>query len=83
MSKAANYAGATRGTIAPDDTDILWYDTNANTYKYYNSLSEEWEPVDESSIYSVFEQTAEGFNLKGNVNYRRKYCYYKEFKANR
>lgn len=36
-------------------------------YYYYNEISEEWENIDDS-IYSVFNQTAYGFQLKGDVS---------------
>ena len=37
------------------------------TYYYYNQISKDWEEVVGGGIYTVFEQTAEGFKLKGNV----------------
>ena len=37
------------------------------TYYYYNEISKEWEEIVGGGIESVFEQTAEGFKLKGNV----------------
>jgi hypothetical protein len=39
----------------------------STTYYYYNELSENWEAMSGDTIYSVFEQTAEGFVFKGNV----------------
>lgn len=36
-------------------------------YYYYNSLLVEWEAIENDSVYSFFEQTADGFQLKGNV----------------
>lgn len=42
------------------------YQYNGKNF-YYNSLSKKWELVTEDSIYSVFEQTTDGFYLKGNV----------------
>lgn len=39
----------------------------STTYYYYNDLSENWEAMSGDTIYSVFEQTAEGFVFKGNV----------------
>ena len=37
------------------------------TYYYHNNLSEKWEAFSGDSIYTVFEQTPEGFKLRGNV----------------
>lgn len=39
----------------------------SETYYYYNDLTKQWEILSGDSLYTVFEQTAEGFNLKGNV----------------
>ena len=37
------------------------------TYYYYNDISKEWEEIIGGGIESVFEQTAKGFKLKGDV----------------
>lgn len=37
------------------------------TYYFYDETLERWCPIEGDSIYSVFEQTATGFKLKGNV----------------
>ena len=37
-------------------------------YYYYNDLTEKWETLSGDNIYTVFNQTAEGFELKGNVS---------------
>lgn len=39
----------------------------SETYYYYNDITEKWEVLSGDSIYTVFNQTAEGFELKGNV----------------
>lgn len=36
-------------------------------YYYYNDLLNQWEILSGDSIYTVFNQTASGFELKGNV----------------
>ena len=36
-------------------------------YYYYNGLMKQWEQLSNDSIYTVFNQTADGFSLKGNV----------------
>ncbi len=36
-------------------------------YYRYNTISEEWETVDSQSVVSQFEQTVDGFRLKGAV----------------
>ena len=46
-------------------TDALG--TVTKTYYYYNEISKEWEEIVGGGIESVFEQTATGFKLKGNV----------------
>lgn len=54
---------------ATDKTKTYYIeDASGNkTYYYYNQISKEWEEVVGGGIYTVFEQTAEGFKLKGNV----------------
>ena len=43
-------------------------DGNGNkTYYYYNEISKDWEEIIGGGIDTVFEQTATGFKLKGNV----------------
>ena len=37
------------------------------TYYYYNDISGKWEEIIGGGIETVFEQTSEGFKLKGNV----------------
>lgn len=37
------------------------------TYYYYNDLSKTWQEFSGETIYTVFNQTPEGFELKGNV----------------
>ena len=39
----------------------------SETYYYFNDLTKQWEILSGDSIYTVFNQTAEGFSLKGNV----------------
>lgn len=39
----------------------------SEAYYYFNSLTKQWELLSGDSIYTVFNQTAEGFSLKGNV----------------
>lgn len=39
----------------------------AETYYYYNDLGDEWVPFQAENLYTVFQQTAEGFLFKGNV----------------
>lgn len=36
-------------------------------YYYYNSLSAQWELISGDSIYTLFQQTDEGFLMKGNT----------------
>lgn len=39
------------------------------TFYYYNAISHKWETVKSSeTIHSLFEQTSDGFKLKGNVS---------------
>lgn len=37
------------------------------TYYYYNSISKDWEELSGDSVYTMFEQTDEGFKLRGNT----------------
>lgn len=39
----------------------------SETYYYFNDITKQWEVLSGDSIYTVFEQTPEGFALKGNV----------------
>ena len=39
----------------------------SETYYYFNDITNQWEVLSGDSIYTMFEQTSEGFNLKGNV----------------
>ena len=39
----------------------------SETYYYFNDITKQWEILSGDNIYTVFEQTSEGFNLKGNV----------------
>ncbi len=45
-----------------DDDNIL-----SETYYYFNDITKNWEVLSGDNIYTVFEQTPEGFKLKGNV----------------
>jgi len=40
-----------RGTVAPTNTTMLWYDTNTgvNRHKYYNTITSAWEVLAGSS----------------------------------
>ena len=39
----------------------------SETYYYYNTLTEKWEVLSGDSIYTMFTQTENGFEFKGNV----------------
>lgn len=39
----------------------------SETYYYYNDVLGKWTELDSDSIYTVFEQTADGFRMRGNV----------------
>lgn len=39
----------------------------SETYYYYNDVLGEWTELEGDSIYTVFEQTADGFRMRGNV----------------
>ena len=36
-------------------------------YYYYSDIADDWIPFQADNIYTIFEQTAEGFEFKGNV----------------
>ena len=40
----------------------------SETYYYFNDITNQWEVLSGDSIYTMFEQTPEGFALKGNVH---------------
>ena len=42
-------------------------DVLSEIYYYFNSVINGWEPISGDSIYTVFNQTSDGFSLKGNV----------------
>ena len=45
-----------------DDDNVL-----SETYYYFNDITKKWEVLSGDNIYTVFEQTPEGFKLRGNV----------------
>lgn len=77
VSKGANLDDAIPISSLEDatDTEAIYVvkETNENgkllseTYYYFNDITEQWEILSGDSIYTVFNQTAEGFSLKGNV----------------
>lgn len=81
VSKGANLDKAEEISSIEEatNTDAIYvikeYATNENgdtvvkseTYYYFNDFSKSWEELSGDSIYTVFEQTDEGFALKGNV----------------
>lgn len=42
-------------------------ENNKRTYYYYNEISKRWEEIVGGGIETVFEQTATGYKLKGNI----------------
>lgn len=73
-----NLANAESATSADDmtDTEKIYVIEKTNDdgtvtgaiYYHFNNITEEWEIISGDSIYTVFEQTSDGFILKGNVN---------------
>lgn len=69
----------TRGPVEEAKSDSDFEDTKKiyvirgdgenvpDTYYYYNIISGEWEDTQDGNIYSMFEQTKDGFKLRGNV----------------
>lgn len=61
---------AIQTVLAPDDSAAFdkskYYMYQGEVY-YYNTVSGKWEIADGDNIYTLFEQTAEGFRLKGNT----------------
>ena len=73
VRKIVNLSAATvvRNEGQFDDTEKLYAisrDDGGYDYYYYNSISGGWEPINEESIYSFFEQIDDGFRLKGTVS---------------
>lgn len=60
------YALDTSAVYVIRDEDALGNITGERYY-YYNDLLHEWAILSGDSIYTVFNQTASGFELKGNV----------------
>ena len=74
VSKTLNFGEAIRGTDSPyerGDADKLYFwETSQESkkgYYYYNSISGQWIRVNDTSIYSAFIQTDDGFRLHGKV----------------
>lgn len=61
-SKPVNVATFNEGTA---DESLIYYETSTEVYHYFDG--EKWCTSDTANIYTVFEQTATGFKLKGNV----------------
>ena len=55
----------------------------SETYYYYDELGNEWIPFQADNIYTVFEQTAEGFKFKGNVIIDGDLCVLRNIRADR
>lgn len=49
------------------DKDAETGNVTSETYYYYNDLLGDWEVLSGDSIYTLFEQTEDGFKLRGNV----------------
>lgn len=77
VSKKANLKDAQEVTKKDEMTDkekiyvMRRYNSKneivSETYYYFNKLSKKWEILSGEDIHSVFNQTAEGFEMKGNV----------------
>lgn len=61
-----DYATDKNAVYVIRSTDALGNITGEKYY-YYNDLLNQWEILSGDSIYTVFNQTASGFELKGNV----------------
>lgn len=66
LSSAKEITDLTQATDKTKTYYILDDDGN-KTYYYYNEISQDWEEIIGGGIDTVFEQTATGFKLKGNV----------------
>lgn len=66
LSSAEEISDLTKATDKTKTYYILDGDGN-KTYYYYNEISKDWEVISGGGIDTVFEQTATGFKLKGNV----------------
>lgn len=51
--------------VSPKIESVIYYDTTTNLYWHYDG--EKWVSGSNANFGTVFEQTADGFNLKGNV----------------
>ena len=62
------------GAVATDkqptlsaEFDKTKYYLYQNTPYYFNTISQKWEAVEGDSVFTMFQQTADGFLLKGNT----------------
>ena len=77
VSKGANLDNAVPIASLADATDptliyvIQSFDVAGNvvgeTYYYYNDILHQWDVLSGDSIYTVFNQTSSGFEMRGNV----------------
>ena len=51
--------------VSPKIESVIYYDTTTNLYWHYDG--KKWVSGSNANFGTVFEQTADGFNLKGNV----------------
>lgn len=51
--------------VSPKDKSVIYYDTTAKLYWHYDG--EKWVSGSNANFGTVFEQTADGFKMRGNV----------------
>lgn len=72
VSKTADIANAVeiRSLAYATDKDKIYVIRSglSETYYYYSEVTDDWKKLTGDSIYTVFNQTATGFSLKGNVS---------------
>ncbi len=72
VSKVMSYGEADKGDYdptlqPPPDTDKLYFWEDKKKYYYFNEISKKWVEMHDTSIYSAFIQTADGFEFSGLV----------------
>lgn len=50
VTPGLGFSGINIGPVAPENTDLPWFNTTVNDWYYYSSVSGEWEPVDPVTV---------------------------------
>jgi hypothetical protein len=70
IKKAEKVSGVTEMTDTKKVYKVCYTDDKgfpSEKYYYYSDIANKWIPFQAENLYTVFEQTADGFEFKGNV----------------